>query len=90
RRAAASPTDKSQRDGALPAVASEKPFCPHLLSYYGSFLLLKRKALSNKGVGGRRPKEIFFKEIVIHRAWGSPSEHGWDWKGLYVMPDRLQ
>gem|GEM_PF-5989274 len=21
-------TDKSQRDGALPAVASEKPFCP--------------------------------------------------------------
>jgi len=33
-RAAASPTDKSRRDGALPAVASEKPSCPSLLSYY--------------------------------------------------------
>ena len=37
RRAAASPTDKSQGDGALPAVASEKPFCPHLLSCYALF-----------------------------------------------------
>ena len=34
RGAAASPTDKSQRDGALPAVASEKPSCPGLLSCY--------------------------------------------------------
>jgi len=33
-RAAASPTDKSGRDGALPTVESEKPSCPFLLSYY--------------------------------------------------------
>ena len=28
------PTDKSQRDGGLPAVAAEKPFCPCSLSCY--------------------------------------------------------
>jgi len=38
-RAAASPTDKSRSDGALPTVASEKPSCPSLLSYYASYLI---------------------------------------------------
>ena len=33
-RAAASPGSKSGRDGALSTVASEKPSCPFLLSYY--------------------------------------------------------
>ncbi|MCD6305652.1 MAG: hypothetical protein J7M32_05110, partial [Deltaproteobacteria bacterium] len=43
--------DKSQRDGTLPAVASEKPSCPYLLSHYRlsvADIVIFQKIISSK------------------------------------------
>ncbi len=70
RRAAVFPTDKSRRHGDLPAVASEKPACLYLLSYYFQFQTrdVKRLMLSGLCLREEIKNSPWFYFWQVHRS----------------------